>query len=106
MVLNNIGGATTTPLTAGIIDLVMMIKQYREFKQHEAAFNKAHRIQPIDADREVERFYNRLDADTLYQYGLTRNRLSLNKVLNFEITEDIKHMFINNPNELPNNFVF
>ncbi len=106
MVLNNIGGASTTPLTAGTIDLIMVIKQYREFKQHEAAFNKAHRIQQIDVDREVEKYFNRLDADVLYKYGLTRNRLSLNKVLNFEITNDMMYALMNAPDELPQRFEF
>lgn len=45
MVLNNIGGASTTRLTAGIIDLVLMVKQYKEFKEHEAAFNPSSFIQ-------------------------------------------------------------
>lgn len=98
-----IGGTERIPLTPGLLDLIVMVQDYERFLRSQSMFNNKHHLDRVDVDREVERFFIKIDDSVLRQYKLSKNKISLNKVLNYVVTDEILNTQYD---ELPKKFMF
>lgn len=79
----------TIPMTSELLDLIIMVQDFRKFKVSEAMFKKSHGIEITDYDKEVETFYNSISDTILNKYGLSTNKISFRHVINFKVTEEM-----------------
>lgn len=91
------------PLTYGLLSLIIMVQEYRKFKINESLFKSSHYLERTNYEKEVEIFFNSIGEDILSKYGLSTNKISYNRVIEFNITDE---MLITYTNELPEKFSF
>lgn len=93
----------TIPMTSELLDLIIMVQDFRKFKVSEAIFKKSHGLEVKNYDKEVELFYNSIGDTILNKYDLSTNKISLRHVLNFKITNE---MLTTEAHLLPEKFDF
>lgn len=81
----------THPLTKGLLSLIVMVQTYQDFIISRSGFQEDHGGKKIDWHAEVREFFFGLDDTHLRKYGLSRNEMSLDAVLNYRITDEIMH---------------
>ncbi|MFS1518538.1 hypothetical protein V1503_19055 [Bacillus sp. SCS-151] len=101
---NFTGTPEKVPMTEGLLDLLCMIHDYKQFMISKSLFEKFHKIEPnVKWYDETEKFFNSLDSDVLCKYELFKNKISFIKVINFKITDDMMSTL---SEDLPKKFTF
>ena len=81
----------TVPLNEQILSIVLMVQSYHNFIREEGMYFQS--IKRPDrcknAFYDVKDFYESLDSEVLCQNGLSKNRMSFEKVLYFPVTKDM-----------------
>ena len=76
-------------LSMGLLDLIVMVQTYKKLIIRESLFNKAHGLEGKDWHEETERYFNNIDNSILQQYGLVKNIVSYEKVINYKVTSEM-----------------
>lgn len=98
-----IGGMEKVKLTSGLLDLIIMVQEYDRFLRSQNLFNEKHDIDRIDVCKKTEEYYNNIDDDILAKYKLSTNKISFEKVMSYQVTNEMKSTEYG---ELPNKFTF
>lgn len=90
-------------LTAELLSLIIMVQDYEKFKMSEYTFKSDHSLKTSNFDLDTEKFFNSIEASILRKYGLSSNKISFRKVVNFEVTPE---MMSTESADLPKLFTF
>lgn len=96
-----VGGTEKVSLTEELLELICMVQRYKAYLISKNMFDKSEG--KTDWYRETEILFNSLNNETLAKYKLSKNKISFEKVLHFEITEEIESTLFE---ELPSRFSF
>lgn len=77
-------------MSSGLLDLLVMVQDYRKFLLSEIMYKEAHDI-PAEKDwfSKTQAFFNSIDNQILNKYGLCKNKISFDVVLGFIITPEM-----------------
>lgn len=90
--MKTISGTQRIGVTKGLLSLILMIQEYEKFLVSKSEFQTLYGLQVIDVQKELARFYNGLDDEILATYALSKNQDSLEKVMQFEVTDRMEAM--------------
>lgn len=74
-------------LNPELLDLILLVQSYRRFKRNEIIMFG--NISTDCADEMTRYYFNKLPEELLSRYGLKRNLISYEKVINFHITKEM-----------------
>ncbi|MCA1064665.1 hypothetical protein QTG56_23945 (plasmid) [Rossellomorea sp. AcN35-11] len=99
-----IGGTEKVPLTEGLLNLIIMVQDHKEFLLSKSQFENSHFSKSkVDWHKETMEFFNSLDNEVLEKYGLSKNLLSYEKVIHFKVTPEMRATTFS---KLPETFTF
>ena len=77
-------------MSEGLLDLIIMVQDYRKLLISEMSFKKAHNL-PCEKDwySRTQAYFNSIDDSVLNQYGLCKNHISFDAVTRFEMTKEM-----------------
>jgi len=88
--MKTIHGKQRIGVTKGLLSLILMVQEYEKFLISKSEFQTLYGLQVIDVQKELERFFNSLDDEILATYALSKDKMSLEKVLRYEVTDTMK----------------
>lgn len=77
-------------MSAGLLDLIIMVQAYKKLIICEGIFNETHKTgEKKDWYKETEKYYHNIDNDILKEYGLSKNIISYERVIGYKVTEEM-----------------
>jgi len=77
-------------MSKGLLSLIIMVQEYRKHLINESIFRADHGIvKEVNWIKETEKYYCNIDSNILSRYGLSKNILSFEKVINFKVTAEM-----------------
>jgi hypothetical protein len=77
-------------LSEGLLSLIVMVQRYQKLLIYEKIFKEQHNLDSeTDWNEKTQKYFNSIDSSILEKYGLCKNKISFECVMEFKITPEM-----------------